>query len=179
MQKQRPPSFFQMRTTALHHGLLLGQIAPACSMSFTCVLTSSNKGGGMHLNHSIKGSSSITLILCLTWLVHPSSLSSRERHHGIPSTVHRCTLPFPWAICPGPRGPGWISIFPGVPPHQELVWDPLIPPSIPAYQVSNGLMGLHCMSTRATFWPFFKLIGEPVVLCNTMGMVLLPHLSTV
>ena len=79
MQKQRPLSFFQTRMTVLHQGLLLGLIAPACNMSFTCVLTSSSNGGRMHLNHSLKGSSLVTLMLCLTWLAHPNSLSSREK----------------------------------------------------------------------------------------------------
>ena len=34
MQKRSDPSFFLTKTTALHHGLLLGRITPASSISF-------------------------------------------------------------------------------------------------------------------------------------------------
>ena len=68
---QLPKVYAKVETTVLFPdkddhiapGLLLGLIAPACNMSFTCVLTSSSNGGRMHLNHSLKGSSSVTDIV--------------------------------------------------------------------------------------------------------------------
>ena len=42
IQKWSDPSFFLTSTTALHHGLLLGQMTPASSINFKCSLTSSN-----------------------------------------------------------------------------------------------------------------------------------------
>ena len=44
MQKRSDPSFFLTKTTALHHGLLLGRITPASSISFRWSRTSSNCG---------------------------------------------------------------------------------------------------------------------------------------
>ena len=82
-QNQRDPSFFHTSTTALHQGDWLGQIAPASSMSLSDAQTSSSKGGGMCLKHSLKGSSSLRQISCLMALVHPSSSgSSAKRCHG-------------------------------------------------------------------------------------------------
>ena len=78
MQKCRPPSFFQTKTTALHHMLWLEQIAPESIISQKCVWTSTN-GRGIPLNHSLNGVSSVTLITCVMEWVQPSSLGSREK----------------------------------------------------------------------------------------------------
>ena len=64
MQKHRVPSFFQTNTTALHHGDQLRHITPTSSMSLSEVCTSSRSSGGMHLNHSLKGSLLLMLIFC-------------------------------------------------------------------------------------------------------------------
>ena len=64
MQNCRPPSFFLTNTTALHHALWLGQIVSDSSISHRLFQTSSTRGGGIHLNHSLKGVSSVTLIVC-------------------------------------------------------------------------------------------------------------------
>ena len=98
MQKHRPPSFFLTNTTALHHGLWLGQIAPASNISLTWALISSTIGGGILQYLSLKGSSSTTLISCFARLVHPNSLgssenmwwylvSSHEQMHGLLQTI--------------------------------------------------------------------------------------------
>ena len=79
IQKHRPPSFFQTNTTALHHTLWLGQIVPESNMSHKCLQTSSTKGGGICLNQSLKGLSSVTLITCSVESVQPSSLGSSEK----------------------------------------------------------------------------------------------------
>ena len=169
-----------MRTTALHQGLLLGQIAPACNMSFTCVLTFSNRGGWMHLNRSLKGSSSVTLILCLTWLVHPSSLSSREKTswyslnnlwvHSAFSAGHlskpersRLAISFSWHSATLRVGLGFSN---------SSKYS-----CIPSFNWGCGTSLQAC--TQATFWPFPKWIGNPIMLHSTTGMVLLPCLSTV
>ena len=76
MQNHRDPSFFHTNTTALHQRDWLGQIVPVSSISLSDAQTSSNKGRGMHLKCSLKGSLSLMQISCLMALVHPSSLDS-------------------------------------------------------------------------------------------------------
>ena len=78
MQKCSPPSFLHTNTTALHHELWLGQVAPTSSISFMCKQTSSTIGGILQ-NLSLKGLSSATLISCFTKSVHLSSPSSWEK----------------------------------------------------------------------------------------------------
>ena len=81
MQKQSEPSFFLTKTTTLHHGLLLGRMAPASNISFRCSLTSSTCVGGILRKRSLKGgvSGSLKTILCVTALVCPISCFSREK----------------------------------------------------------------------------------------------------
>ena len=81
MQKWSEPSFFLTRTTTLHHGLLLGRMAPASNISFRCSLNSSTCGGGILQKCSLKGgvSGSLKMILCVTALVCPISCFSREK----------------------------------------------------------------------------------------------------
>ena len=78
IQTCRPP-FFWTNTTALHHALWLGQIAPESSISHKCVWTSSTKGGGICLNHSLEGVSSVTVITCVVKWVQLSSQGSSEK----------------------------------------------------------------------------------------------------
>ena len=79
IQECRPPSFFLINTTALHHTLWLGQIAPESNISHKCIWMSPTNGEGMHLNHSLNGVSSVTSIMCLVKWVQPSSLGSNEK----------------------------------------------------------------------------------------------------
>ena len=65
IQNCRPPFFFLTNTTALHHALQLGQIVPDSSISCRWFQTSLTRGRGIHLNHSLKGVSLVTLIVCL------------------------------------------------------------------------------------------------------------------
>ena len=76
MQNCRPPSSFLTNTTALHYALWLGQIAPDSSISCRWFWTSSTRGGGIHLNHSLKGLSSVTFIVCSVEWVQPNSMGS-------------------------------------------------------------------------------------------------------
>ena len=78
MQNCRLPSFFLTNTTALHHALWLGLIAPDSSISCRWFQTSSTRGGGICLNHSLKGVSSATFIVCLVDWVQPNSAGSNE-----------------------------------------------------------------------------------------------------
>ena len=78
MQNCRPPSFFLTHTTALHQALWLGQISPDSNISSRLFGTSSTNGGGIHLNHSLKGVSSITFIVCSMEWVQPNSTGSNE-----------------------------------------------------------------------------------------------------
>ena len=64
MQNHRPPSFFLTNTTTLHQALWLGQIVPNSSIYSRWFWTSSTNDGGIHLNHSLKGVSFITFIVC-------------------------------------------------------------------------------------------------------------------
>ena len=95
MQKQRDPSFLHTSTTVLHHGDWLGQIAPTSSMSLKDVLTSSSKGGGIHLNRSLKGSLSVMRIACSIALMQPSSLSSKVKMSWKVRTSSLATAAFP------------------------------------------------------------------------------------
>ena len=79
MQKHKLLSFFLTNTTALHHGLWLGHIAPTSSTFLTCAHTSSTIVGEIHLNLSLNSLSSITLITYHTRSVQPKSHESREK----------------------------------------------------------------------------------------------------
>ena len=85
MQKHRLPSLFWTSTTALHHGLWLGQIALESNSSCGCVWISSTSSGIIHLNHSLNGASSVTLITCSVEWVQPSSRVLRRKCYGIQS----------------------------------------------------------------------------------------------
>ena len=79
MHKCRLSSFLHTKTTALHHGLWLGQIAPASNISFIYTQASSSIRGGILWNLSLKGSSSTTLISCFAKSVKPNSPGSMEK----------------------------------------------------------------------------------------------------
>ena len=72
------PSFFHTNTTGLHQALWLGLMAPDSNISHRWLLTFSTKGGGICLNCSLKGVSSVTFIICSVEWVHPNSVGSRE-----------------------------------------------------------------------------------------------------
>ena len=75
----KPPSFFQTSTTALHHAVWLVQMVPESNISHKCIWTSSTKGGGICLNCSLNGLSSVTLITCLVEWLQPSSLGFNKK----------------------------------------------------------------------------------------------------
>ena len=78
IQNCKLPSFFHTKTTALHQTLWLSLMAPDSCISYSWLLTSSTKGGGIHLNHSLKGVSSVTFIVySMEWL-QPNSVGSKE-----------------------------------------------------------------------------------------------------
>ena len=78
MQNCRPPSVFLNNTTELHQALWLGLIVPDFSISHRWFQTSSTSSGGICLNHSLKGVSSVTFIVCLVEWVQPNSVGSNE-----------------------------------------------------------------------------------------------------
>ena len=78
MQNHRLPSFFCTNTTALHQALWLGLIAPDSNISHRWFQTSSTNGRGICLNHSLKGVSSVTFIVCSMEWVQPDSAGSNE-----------------------------------------------------------------------------------------------------
>ena len=78
MQKHWPPSFFLANTTALHQALWLGLIVPDSSISCRWLWTSSTGSRRICLNHSLKGVSSVTFIMCLVEWVQPNSTGSNE-----------------------------------------------------------------------------------------------------
>ena len=79
MQNHNPPSFFLTNTTVLHHALWLSQIVPGSSISQRWFWTSSTRGRGICLNHSLKGLSLVTLIECSIEWVQPNSAGSIEK----------------------------------------------------------------------------------------------------
>ena len=78
IQNDKLPSFFHINTTALHQELWLGLIAPDSNISCRWFQTFSTNGRGIHLNHSLKGVSSITFIICSVEWVQPNSAGSNE-----------------------------------------------------------------------------------------------------
>ena len=75
-QKHSVPSFFQTKTTTLHHSDWLGWIAPVSSISLRESHTSSNKGGGIRQNRFLNDSLFSMCISCSMALVQPNSLLS-------------------------------------------------------------------------------------------------------
>ena len=53
-------------------------MAPDSNISCRWLLTSSTNGGGIHLNHSLKGVSLVTFIVCSMEWVQPNSTGSNE-----------------------------------------------------------------------------------------------------
>ena len=79
MQNLSPPSFFETKTTALHHVNLLYFMAPTLSMWSKCSFTSLRRIDGMFRGLSLKGLGSVTSIMCSMALVHPISPSSNAK----------------------------------------------------------------------------------------------------
>ena len=63
---------------ALHQALWLGLMVPDSNISLKWFLTSSTNGGGICLNHSLKGVSSVTFMICSVEWVQPNSAGSKE-----------------------------------------------------------------------------------------------------
>ena len=127
MQKRSDPSFFLTKTTALHHGLLLGRITPASSISFRWSRTSSNCGGGILWNRSLNGgvSGSLRTICVRPPWCDPCLVSQGKRYRGTPSGGRE---PFPLALSATPLGrtsPTCPGAGPDAPPpsrwRQDLV----------------------------------------------------------
>ena len=78
IQNCKPTSFFCTNTTALHQALWLGLMAPDSNNSHRWLLTSSINGGGIHLNHSLKGVLSVTFVVCSMEWVQPNSAGSNK-----------------------------------------------------------------------------------------------------
>ena len=78
IQNHRLPSLFCTNTIVLHQALWLGLIVPDSNISHRWFQTSSTNGGGICLNCSLKGVSSITFIICSMEWVQPNSTGSNE-----------------------------------------------------------------------------------------------------
>ena len=78
IQNHKPPSFFCTNTTVLHQALLLCLMAPDSNISHRWLLTSSTNRGGIHLNCSLKGVSSVTFMICSVEWVQPYSAGSNK-----------------------------------------------------------------------------------------------------
>ena len=77
-QNHNLPYFFCTNTTALHQALWLGLMTLDSNISHRWLLTSSTNGGGIHLNHSLKGVSLVTFMVCSVEWVEPTSAGSNE-----------------------------------------------------------------------------------------------------
>ena len=115
-QKHSIPSFFCTSITALDHGDWLDWMAPASNITQSDACTSSSKGRGICLKHSLKDSSSSMLILCLIALVHPSSLGLSvkmfwyNRSNSLASVTLWGTI---WLGCPNSIYPAVSAVSPG------------------------------------------------------------------
>ena len=81
---------------ALHQALWLGWMAPDSNISLRW-LTSSTKGGGICLNHSLKRVSPVTLIVCSVGWVQPNSMGSSKKTSQYLAKSH-------WAASASSRG---------------------------------------------------------------------------
>ena len=111
MQKCRPPSFFLTNTTALHHTLWLGLIVPDSSISHRWLQTSSTGSRGICLNHSLKGVSSVTFIMCSVEWVQPILQGPTKTCHGTWPRAGRQHLPAQEAKSPTHSNPVYQTIF--------------------------------------------------------------------
>ena len=126
IQNLKEPSFFRTSTTALHQGLLLGQIAPVSSINLRCSLTSSTCGGGILLNHSLNGaaSGSLSLIKCSAAFVRPMSFFSGRTSHGTPQ---------------GGFSPVWLLLHPKYPVQTDLISQKTFTASLPQTYVPSQM----------------------------------------
>ena len=53
-------------------------MAPDSNISWSWLLTSSTNGGGIHLNHSLKGDTLVTFMVCYMEWLQPNSAGSNE-----------------------------------------------------------------------------------------------------
>ena len=138
IQNCRPPSFFLTNTMALHQVLWLGQMAPDSNISLRWLQTSYTKGRGIHLNCSLKGVSSVTLIVHSVEWVQPNSAGSNEKTswylakilwaasvssggHEFNPLRSNSSNSFP-CFCLVVKLGGWKSWGPSLPLHSGLWW---------------------------------------------------------
>ena len=98
MQNRRVPSFFLTRTMALHQGDFNGQIAPPSNMSCRFSRTSSSRGGAISRNLSLKGSSSISSMMCSDVSCNLSRSYLGRRYGDAPLAFVQISGPVPAAI---------------------------------------------------------------------------------
>ena len=157
MQKCRPPSFFQINTTALDYALCLGQIMPESNISHRYVQISFTSGGGICLNHSLNRVSLVTLITCLVEWVQLSSLGSNEKTCGIHPREIGWNLP-DWV--------GMIPIHSDITPSNKFsclcfavilgVWRPFVSSNVSITPVCKGGFGTLVTATILTTGAFFS-----------------------
>ena len=97
MQNRRVPSFFLTRTMALHQGDFDGRIAPPSNMSCRFSRTSSSRGGAIHRNLSLNGSSSINSMMCSVYPCNLSRSYLRRRYGDVPLAFVQISGPVPAA----------------------------------------------------------------------------------
>ena len=174
MQKCRNPSFFQIKTTALHYMLWLGWIVPGSSISHKCIWISSTKGGDIHLDCSLNGVSSVTLITCVVEWVQPSSLGSSEKMSG--ETWQ--PLPTLVAMISSPLRSKSLNNFSW---HCFMVnlgiWQPCLSSDASVELICTGSSGIQVSMTALAAWVFFLRVWGYAVLfltTTTVMFLLLP-----
>ena len=107
---QEPLTLSFLHTTQWHYtmGSVWGKQHPTSKISFICAQTSSTIGAGILQNLSLKGSSSMTLILCIARSVQPNSPGSKEKMSGYSTSRTLGTAHF-FQTTP----PGQITAVPG------------------------------------------------------------------
>ena len=129
---------FQTNTTALHHALWLGPIAPESNISHRYAQTSSTNDGGICLNHSLNGASSVTLITCQLNGYSQVCLVLRRKCHGTQPEETRQNLPV------------WVA---KIPIHSNLISETVFPVFALQSALASGCLGPHPMLLlfQATF----------------------------
>ena len=181
IQNCKLPSFFCTNTTALHQALWLGLMAPDSNISCRWLLISSTNRGGILLNCSLKGVSSVTFMVCSMEWVQPNSAGSNGNTSWYLTRSQHAVSASSGLQESRPLKSNSSNNLPCLCLTVSLVvwesWDSSAPSS--NYSPSGG-SGTGNAATALATGVFFQRVCEYAVLfCTTMTAFLLPFLNLV